>query len=308
MRGSSRQFGVLLTVLYCLCIDIVSAAPTVAVHATSGSQRPRSDTIDHVPAPMALLISRKLLQTAPTPQPTQAPQAFSGGAVANQRNAAKSEGMDPSLVIGILLAVISVLACVAGGVYVYKFRHVGKVHQAGTTTTTADGRVVAITGGGKAMKRTDFEAKVGKYGFDNADKDNSNAISKDEWMELFNEVDINGDGEISKQEWESAFGKGTFDAWDKDGNGVIDLREWKKIFMSRKTAAASETKDMGGPGGSKLSKADQAKADRKAKAKHAHLDNQFFKNRDQKANSGKDGSKMPRSKANKLKDVTVTDL
>merc|ERR1719163_2445428 len=76
-----------------------------------------------------------------------------------------------------------------------KSRRVG----VGMTTTNEDGRVVQVSGGGKNMYKTDFEAKIGKRGFDSADKDGGGSISKKEWTVLFDEVDVNKDGFISRE-------------------------------------------------------------------------------------------------------------
>merc|ERR1712232_1285979 len=122
-------------------------------------------------------------------------------------------------------------------------RHRRRVGQ-GMTVQDADGRVVQIhgctKGKSKSMRRTDFEAKVGKYGWDKADKDGSGQISKREWLTLFDEVDTNGDGEISQDEWEAAFGPGTFEAWDVNHDGAINAKEWAKIYVSKIGARGRE--------------------------------------------------------------------
>jgi len=140
----------------------------------------------------------------------------------------------------ILLMVGAGVAMVAGAALCYVCRRRRRVG-AGMTTmdSTQDGKIVQISGGGKAMYKADFEAKIGKMGFDEADGDSSGRLSKNEWIELFEKVDLNGDGIISEDEWNAAFGPGRFDSWDKDGNGRIDEAEWRKIYMSKKSAAAT---------------------------------------------------------------------
>jgi len=211
-----------------------------------------------------------------------------------QREANNASSADSSIIIGILVSclVLFFCFCICGYVYRSKFR----VATESQTTTTADGRTVIVAGGGKAMKKIDFEAKVGKLGFDLADKDGSGQVSKREWLELFETVDINGDGEISQQEWEKAFGKGSFDVWDKDCSGAIDQGEWKKIFMSRQAAMKQAASSKG--------------SSKKYKAADSSSPVEFFNSRDKKASQQGGGgtSSLPRAKARKLADVTVSDL
>jgi len=173
------------------------------------------------------------------------------------RAAQRDEGTGGNkLGTGALVGII--LACTIGGgcivvggcIFCRRNRRVG----AAMTTVTETGQVVQIRGAGKAMRREDFEAKIGTMGFDRADKDNSGSISKKEWMLLFEEVDKDGDGTVTQREWEAVFGPGTFDAWDKNGDGTIDAREWKAIYISKKGAGGKrksllQTVQYGGAGG-----------------------------------------------------------
>merc|ERR1711977_758518 len=72
----------------------------------------------------------------------------------------------------------------------------------------------------KEMSRKEFERKIGQFGFENADEDDSGKVSKAEWDALFIKLDTNGDGVVDKSEWEAAFGKGSFSRWDGNGTTV----------------------------------------------------------------------------------------
>merc|ERR1711865_354263 len=87
------------------------------------------------------------------------------------------------------------------------------------------------------MSKAEFERKIGQHGFNNADEDGSEKISKEEWSVLFASLDTNGDGVVDKDEWEAAFGKGSFTRWDTNGDQLINYEEWCKIYLNSNARA-----------------------------------------------------------------------
>jgi len=85
----------------------------------------------------------------------------------------------------------------------------------------------------KRMTQAEFEAKIGKYGYDEIDNNYSGNISKGEWARLFKQLDTNEDGVVDREEWEVMFGPGSFDNWDENGDGAVNYREWCKIYSSK---------------------------------------------------------------------------
>merc|ERR1712028_7220 len=92
------------------------------------------------------------------------------------------------------------------------------------------------------MSKAEFERKIGQFGFDKADEDGSDRISKDEWSVLFATLDTNGDGVVDKEEWEVAFGAGSFTRWDANGDQMINYEEWCKIYLNSNARAKKKTK------------------------------------------------------------------
>lgn len=69
--------------------------------------------------------------------------------------------------------------------------------------------------------------------FDFVDKDKSGTISREEWEEAFNAIDTNRSGTISREEWRQHHGKAAiFDVVDANGNGAVSRSEWRAAFAA----------------------------------------------------------------------------
>jgi len=67
--------------------------------------------------------------------------------------------------------------------------------------------------------------------FDFVDKDKSGTITREEWDQAFDEIDCNRSGTISREEWRKHHGKvAIFDVVDGNGNGAISRQEWNHAF------------------------------------------------------------------------------
>lgn len=83
------------------------------------------------------------------------------------------------------------------------------------------------------MSYEEFEAKIGKRGYELGDENFSGNISKKEWAALFKKLDSNNDDVVDREEWEHAFGKGSFDVWDTNDDATVNYKEWCHIYLSK---------------------------------------------------------------------------
>mmetsp|Transcript_55031 Transcript_55031/g.159333 ORF Transcript_55031/g.159333 Transcript_55031/m.159333 type:complete len:1124 (+) Transcript_55031:53-3424(+) len=69
--------------------------------------------------------------------------------------------------------------------------------------------------------------------FDFVDKDKSGTITREEWEEAFDAIDTNHSGTISREEWRQHHGKACiFDVVDGNGNGAVSRAEWRAAFAA----------------------------------------------------------------------------
>ena len=63
------------------------------------------------------------------------------------------------------------------------------------------------------------------------DSEDLGRMSRERWMEVFQQADGNRNGRVSRSEWRNTFGTiYAFDFIDQDGNGVLERSEWTEAF------------------------------------------------------------------------------